>query len=132
MELLASKRSGMQTRVEQPDHIESTLASEPKSVPVFFKNPCPIIKNEISTQRGSFWDGHPADIRGSFARISRPKTSVRAVKILEKKGIWARISMTRRRGRPRPEGISKNFGQKNFGLNFRSLKMRLDARLVRF
>ena len=29
--------------------------------------------------------------------------------------------MTRRRGRPRPQGTSKNFGQKNFGLNFRSL-----------
>ena len=30
--------------------------------------------------------------------------------------------MTRRRGRPRPDGISKNFGQRNYGLNFRSLK----------
>ena len=29
--------------------------------------------------------------------------------------------MTRRRGRPRPQGVQKNFGQKNFGLNFRSL-----------
>ena len=29
--------------------------------------------------------------------------------------------MTRSRGRPRPQGIFKNFGQKNFGLNFRSL-----------
>ena len=28
--------------------------------------------------------GHPADIWGSFARITRPKTSVRVVKILEK------------------------------------------------
>ena len=42
------------------------------------------VKNEKSAQRGSFWDGHPAGIRGSFARISRPKTSVRAAKILEK------------------------------------------------
>ena len=32
---------------------------------------------------------------------------------------WA--SMTRRRGRPPPQGTSKNFGQKNSGLNFRSL-----------
>ena len=50
-------------------------------------------------QRGSFWDGHPADIRGSFARISRdsrPRTSVRAVKILEKQAFW--------RGHPWPEG----------------------------
>ena len=29
-------------------------------------------------------DGYPADIRGSFARMSRPITSVRALKILEK------------------------------------------------
>ena len=61
------------------------------------------VKNEKSAQRGSFWDGRPADIRGSFARISRPKTSVRAVKILEKKtSISARTSMNRRGGRPRP------------------------------
>ena len=42
--------------------------------------------------------GHP----GSFARISRPRTSVRAVKILEKTSILAWTSMSRRRGRPRP------------------------------
>ena len=42
------------------------------------------VKNEKSAQRGSFRAGYPADIRGSFARISRPKTSVRALKILEK------------------------------------------------
>ena len=46
---------------------------------------CRLVKNKKSAQRGSFWDGRPADIRGSFAPISRPKTSVRAVKILEKK-----------------------------------------------
>ena len=42
------------------------------------------LKNEKSAQRGSFRAGYPADIRGSFARISRPKTSARALKILEK------------------------------------------------
>ena len=52
--------------------------------------------NIISAQRGSFWDGHPADIRGSFARISRPKTSVRVLKILEKQAFG--------RGYPWPEG----------------------------
>ena len=36
--------------------------------------------------------------------------------------------MTRRRGRPRPQGIFKNFGQKNFGLNFRSLTIPLESR----
>ena len=45
------------------------------------------IKNEKSAQRGSFLDGYPADIRGSLARISRPKTSVRALKMLEKQAL---------------------------------------------
>ena len=44
----------------------------------------PQFNNEKSAQRGSFRAGYPADIRGSFARISRPKTSVRALEILEK------------------------------------------------
>ena len=43
-----------------------------------------VVENEKSAQRGSFWDGYPADIRVSFTRISRPKTSVRALKILGK------------------------------------------------
>ena len=42
--------------------------------------PVPGIKNEKSAQRGSFRAGYPADIRGSFARISRPNTSVRVLK----------------------------------------------------
>ena len=83
----------------------------------------PRFKNEKSAQRGSFWDGYPADIQGSFARTSRPKTSVRVLGILEKTCIWARTSTTQRHGRPRPQWISKNFGQKNFGLDFRSLEM---------
>ena len=56
----------------------------------------PLFKNEKSAQRGSFWDGYPADIRGSFARISGPKTLVRALEILEKQAFG--------RGYPRPEG----------------------------
>ena len=43
------------------------------------------IKNENSAQRGSFWDRCPADIWGLYARMSRPKTSVRTLKILGKK-----------------------------------------------
>ena len=45
----------------------------------------------------------PAETRGSFARMSRPKTSVRAVKSWNNLiSILARTSMTtRRRGRPR-------------------------------
>ena len=48
------------------------------------KAPTTTLRKEKSAQGGSFGDGYPADIRGSFARISRPKTSVRALKILEK------------------------------------------------
>ena len=80
----------------------------------------PTQERKISPKR-KFWGritrGHPGVIRAdipaqNFGQGSRNpgKTS-----------IWAWISMTRRRGRPRPWGISKNFGQKNFGLNFRSL-----------
>ena len=55
-----------------------------------------LFKNKKSAQRVSFWDGYPADIRGSFARISRPKTSVRALKIPEKQAFG--------RGHPWPKG----------------------------
>ena len=50
------------------------------------------IENEKSAQRGSFGGGHAADIRGSFAWMSRAKTSVGVVKILEKEAF--------RRGHP--------------------------------
>ena len=53
-----------------------------RSLGSFGKPTMPNFKNEKSARRGSVWDGHPADIRGSFARISRPKTLVRVVKIL--------------------------------------------------
>ena len=56
-----------------------------------------LVRSKKSAQRGSFGDGCPADIRGSFARISRPKTSVRALKILEKQAFG--------RGHPWPEGV---------------------------
>ena len=38
-----------------------------------------LFKNEKAAQRGSFRPGYPAEIRGSFARISRLKTSVTAL-----------------------------------------------------
>ena len=61
--------------------------------------------------------GHPGVIRADIPAQNFGQGSQNPGKT----SIWARISMTRRRGRPRPKGISKNFGQKNFGLNFRSL-----------
>ena len=53
--------------------------------------PSVLLKNEKSAQRGSFRDGYPVDIRGSFARISRVKTSVRALETLENKHFGADI-----------------------------------------
>ena len=63
--------------------------------------------------------------RKFLGRISRGHPGVLCADIpaqnFGKASIWARTSMARRRGRPRPQDIFKNFGQKNFGLNFRSL-----------
>ena len=55
------------------------------------RTPLPKIKNEKSAQGGSFWHGYPANIRGSFAQIARPKTSVRAFEILENKHLGADV-----------------------------------------
>ena len=80
-------------------------------------------ERKSSPKRKFFWDGYAADVQGSFVRMSRSQTSVRPLKTLEKEAsISAWTSMTRRRGRPRPQGIFKHFGQKNFGLNCRSLQ----------
>ena len=82
-------------------------------------------KNEKSARRGSFWDGYPADIRGPFARISRPKTSVRAVKILEKnKYFGADIHDPKARTSTTLRGFQK-LRQRNFGLTFSCLPFRL-------
>ena len=51
-----------------------------------------------------FRAGYPADIRGSFARISRPKNFGQGHRNPGKTSMWARTSMARRRGRPRPQG----------------------------
>ena len=80
-----------------------------------------IVKNEKSAQRGRFAGGHPADIRGVIRADVPAQNFGEAGQNRGKTSILARTSMTRRRGRPRPRGISKNFGQKNLGLNFRSL-----------
>ena len=55
-----------------------------------------LIRNGKAAQRGSFRAGYPADIWGSFARISRTKTSVRALETLGKQANW--------RGHPWREG----------------------------
>ena len=48
------------------------------------------LRTKNQPKQKMFWDGHPAGIRGLFARISQPKTSL---KILEKEQAF-------RRGRP--------------------------------
>ena len=75
-----------------------------------------------SSPKGKSWGwisrGRPRGYPGG-----RPgaKASVRPSKSW-KTSILVRTSMTRRRGRPCPQGVcNKNFGQKNFGLNCRSL-----------
>ena len=71
--------------------------------------------------RGSFWDGRPADIRGSFARISRPKTSVRAVKILENKYFGADIHDPKARTSTILRDFQKLRSEKLWAGHFRSL-----------
>ena len=80
-----------------------------------------LCRNENAAQRGSFRAGYPADILGSFARDIPAQNFGQGPPNRGKASIWARTSMTRRRGRPRLQGICKNFGQNNFGLNFRFL-----------
>ena len=65
----------------------------------------PMLRNEKSAQRGSFWPDVPADIR--------QKPRYQALQVLEETSILAPTSP---RGRP-----WKNFGLKNFGLICRSL-----------
>ena len=79
-------------------------------------------RNEKAAQRVSFRAGYPADVHADIpADVRGQKLRSGPQEILEKTSISVRTSMTRRRGRPWPQGGFKNFGQKNFGLNFRSL-----------
>ena len=76
-----------------------------------------LFKDEKTAQRGIFWDGYPGVIRVDIPAQNFSQGGQNPGKT----SIWARISMTQRRGRPRPQGIPKNFGQKNFGMNVCSL-----------
>ena len=71
-----------------------------------------LFKNERSAQRGSFF---AADIPGVIRADIPAQNFGQGGQNPGKTSITAWTSMTRRRGRPRPFGISKNFGQKNFG-----------------
>ena len=93
-------------------------------------------QNEKSAQRGSVWDGYRADIRRSFARMSRVKTSVRALKTIEIQAFW--------RGHPWPEsadfhnpnppnGFPKGFGSDKLWAEFsfpKVLKFRQGGRIL--
>ena len=79
------------------------------------------IKSEKAAQRVSFGAGYPADIHADIPVDVRGQKLRWSPRNLGKISISVRTSMTRRRGRPWPSGVQKNFGQKNFGLNFHSL-----------
>ena len=65
-----------------------------------------------------FRAGYPADIRGSFARISRPKTSVRALQVLEKQAFWARTSHDPKARTSTTPGDLRNFGSDKLWAEF--------------
>ena len=69
----------------------------------------------------SFGAGYPADVHADILADVRGQKLRSGPRNPGKISISVRTSLTRRRGRPRPKGVKKNFGQKNFGLNFRSL-----------
>ena len=48
----------------------------------------PLFQERKISPKRKFLDGYPADIRGSFARISRPKTSVRVLKSAQRGSFW--------------------------------------------
>ena len=74
-------------------------------------------RNDKSAQKRKFGDGYPADIRGSFARISRPKTSVRSSKYWKNKHLGADIDDPKARTSTTLRDF-QNIRSKNFGLNF--------------
>ena len=78
-------------------------------------SPYLLLKNEKAAQRGSFRAGFPADIRGSFARISRPKTSVRVLEVLGKQAFGADIHDPKARTSTDPTGSSKTSVRKTLG-----------------
>ena len=82
----------------------------------------PFFRHEKAAQRVSFGAGYPADVHADIPADVRwqnlrsgPWKSWKT-----QASISVRTSMTRRRGRPWIQGGFKNFGQKNFGLNFRT------------
>ena len=80
-------------------------------------------ERKISPQEEDFGTDIPRTSGGHSRGYPGPKLrSGRSKSWKKKPSIWARTSMTQRRGRPRPQGTSKNLGQKNFGLKFRSLR----------
>ena len=85
-----------------------------------------LFRNEKAAQRVSFGAGYPADVHADIPADVRGQKLRSGPRNAGKTSISVRTSMTRRRGRPPPErGEKKNFDQKNFGLNFRSLSILL-------
>ena len=96
------------------------------------KNCLPTVSQERKiSPKSKFWGrisrGHPGVIRADIP----PQNFGQGTPNAGKTSTWARTSMTRRGGRPRPQGTSKNFGQKNFGaeFSFPSLEAIFDSQL---
>ena len=88
------------------------------------KQICWKLKNEKAAQRVSFGAGYPADVqRGYPGGSPGTKTSVKPSKSWKNKHFGADVHDPKARTSMTPEGFKKNFRQKNFGLNFRSLEM---------
>ena len=92
--------------VAQTKGVEMLLHKEPPTSSTVHQTA--LLKNEKSAQRESFWDGHPADIRGSFARMFRSKTS------------------------PNRSGRSKSMKNKHFGTDIHGPKARTSMTLWDF
>ena len=83
----------------------------------------PKIRNEKAAQRVSFGAGYPADIRTDIPADVRGQKLRSGPRNPGKTSISVRTSMTHFGADVHdPKRVQNNFGQKNFGLNFRSLE----------
>ena len=82
-----------------------------------------MIPERKSSPKSKFGAGHPADVHTDIPADVQGEKLRLGPRNPRKASISVRASKTRRRGRPWPQVFfcRKNFGQKHFGLHFRSL-----------
>ena len=78
----------------------------------------PCIRNEKAAQRVSFGAGHPADVHADILADVRGQKLRSGPQNPGKTSIWVRISLSRRRGRPRPEGLKKKLRSEKLWAEF--------------